>query len=166
MLRLAIGVSDDEKIIRHYRSTKIYANFNRRENEARTEQQINLQSAETTMSIHFFNPDDIDNDDREAMVDVSVEGAPGREIPKNRWFVVRRGLCWDEVDDNIRQPDPGRLVLCACIHDYGCICYGYHDEIKAWSRTTLIFAVVFAILTTPLALLCFLPALCFLKKVF
>ena len=59
--------------------------FNRLENETRTEQQKStcrvqkLQLHYYTMSIHFSR---VDDDDREAMVDVSVEGTPGREIPE------------------------------------------------------------------------------------
>ena len=121
------------------------------------------------MSIPFYVPD-VD-DDEEVMLGgptgVPVAGTPGQPlIPglPQRWVAVS-GLTGHVVDANIKQPDPGRLVLCACINKYGCICYGYHDEIEIWSRRILIMAVVFAILTTPLVLLCCLPGLSYMKPV-
>ena len=61
------------------------------------------------------------------------------------------------TDTNIEQHDPSRLVLCACINKYECVCYRYNDEIENWSCRMMIMAVVFAILTTPVVLLCCLP---------
>ena len=84
--------------------------------------------------------------------------------PQQRWVAVD-SLTRSVVDANIEQPDPERLVLCACINKYGCICYGYHDEIPRWYRVIRILTVVFAILATPLSLFCFLPALDYMKKV-
>ena len=50
------------------------------------------------------------------------------------------------TDTNIEQHDPSRLVLCACINKYGCVCYRYNDEVENWSCRMMIMAVVFAIL--------------------
>jgi len=123
-----------------------------------------------TMSIPFYVPDDDVYTERQLMLGgptgVPVTRSPGQVTPglPQRWVAVDV-LTRSTVDAGIRQPEPNRLVLCACINKYGCICYGYHDEIDVWSRWTLIFAVVFSILTTPLALLCFLPALKYMKRV-
>lgn len=122
------------------------------------------------MSIPFYIPDDDVYTERQLMLGgptgVPVTRSPGQVTPglPQRWVAVDV-LTRSTVDAGIRQPEPNRLVLCACINKYGCICYGYHDEIDVWSRWTLIFAVVFSILTTPLALLCFLPALKYMKRV-
>lgn len=128
-----------------------------------------LAEISAAMSVPFYVPD-VD-DDEELMLGgptgVPVAGTPGQPlIPgyPQRWVAVS-GLTGNVVDANIRQPEPGKLVLCACINKYGCICYGYHDELEVWSRRMLIMAVVFAILTSPVVLVCFIPALSYMKQV-
>ena len=85
-------------------------------------------------------------------------------FPQRKWVAVN-AITREVVDTGIEQPDPDRLVLCACINKYGCICYGYYDEIPKWYRRIRILAIIFAIIATPISLLCFIPALDYMKKV-
>ena len=90
------------------------------------------------------------------------DGVP--PTPQRTWVAVDP-LTKTVVDTDIKQPDPGRLVLCANISKFGRTSYGYYDEIPRWYRRLRILSVVFAILTTPLVLFCCLPALKYMKKV-
>ena len=94
----------------------------------------------------------------------SSSNPPPNFSGRPKWVAVST-LTREVVDPNVKQPDPDRIVLCACINKYGCIAYGYYDEIPRWHRILLVFAVVFAIFATPLSLLCFIPALQYMKKV-
>ena len=42
-------------------------------------------------------------------------------------------------------------------HNEYCLCYWYADELPRCIALTVVFAVIFSILTTPLVLLCFVP---------
>lgn len=93
-----------------------------------------------------------------------IEQVPRPLFPQQQWVKVN-AITRELVSANIEQPDPDRLVLCACINKYGGICYGYYDEVPRWYRIISVLAVVFAIIATPLSLLCFIPALKYMKKV-
>ena len=84
--------------------------------------------------------------------------------PHAKWIAVN-ALTRETVDTNIKQPDPGRTVLYARASAFGRISYTYYDDIPRWYHRIRILAMVFAILTTPLSLLCFLPALHHIKQV-
>ena len=63
---------------------------------------------------------------------------------------------------SISEPDPSQLVLCNCFHGKFA---GYYDEIPQLYNLFGILIVVFAIIATPLSLLCFIPAMEYMKKV-
>ena len=63
---------------------------------------------------------------------------------------------------SISEPDPSQLVLCDCFHGR---LTGYYDEIPQLYNLFGILVVVFAIIATPLSLLCFIPAMEYMKKV-
>ena len=88
----------------------------------------------------------------------------GANTPHAKWIAVN-ALTRETVDTNIKQPDPGRTVLSARVGMFGRISYTYYDDIPRWYRRIRILAVVFAILATPLSLLCSLPALHHIKLV-
>ena len=70
-----------------------------------------------------------------------------------------RSLTYDRVQ---QRSDPSQLVLCDCIHGRFA---GYYDEIPLLYNSLGIIVVVFAIIATPLSLLCFIPAMEYMKKV-
>ena len=73
------------------------------------------------------------------------------------------------VDPTIRQPDPERKALCGRFDQYCfsyCLSYWYADELPRCITLTVVFAVIFSILTTPLVLLCFMPMIRRMKKVY
>ena len=67
------------------------------------------------------------------------------------------------IDPSIRQPDPERKAICG--HYERCLCYWYADELPRCITLTVVFAVIFSILTTPLVLLCCVPMIQRMKKV-
>lgn len=76
--------------------------------------------------------------------------------------VQRRSTVNDLKGDNTPEPDPSQLVLCDCFHGRFA---GYYDEIPLLYNSLGIIVVVFAIIATPLSLLCFIPAMEYMKKV-
>lgn len=120
--------------------------------------------------------DDYDSDE-EAMIGDSTGGStnttrpqsgttrPANYPPQQPFVAVRPGLFGTYVDPHIPQPDPDKLVLYASINRYGCVRYYYYEDIPVWYQRIRILAVVFAILTCPLVLLCFLPTLYYMRKV-
>ena len=67
------------------------------------------------------------------------------------------------IDPSIRQPDPNRKAICGYYEC--CLCYCYADELPCCIALTVVFAVIFSILTTPLVLLCCVPMIQRMKKV-
>ena len=67
------------------------------------------------------------------------------------------------IDPSIQQPDPERKAICG--HYEYCLCYWYADELPRCIVLTVVFAVIFSILTTPLVLLCFVPMIHKMVKV-
>ena len=101
----------------------------------------------------------------------STDGGVHTSQPKSRFVLVRRDRIFGtilEVDSNIDQPDPDKIWLYhACLYRIGCcVSYYYYEDIPRWYRIIRILAVVFAILTSPLALICFLPMLYLMRKVY
>ena len=92
---------------------------------------------------------------------VAVPLQPKPPEDKERWVSVGAF----GVNENIKQPDPEKKVLCAHVV-YGCCpTYWYADEAPPCLALTIVFAVLCFILLTPLSLLCFIPAAIQLKKV-
>ena len=69
------------------------------------------------------------------------------------------------IRTNIRQPDPEKAVLCAGQNSYGSICYCYGNKLSCYITSSIIFTVIFSVITTPLLLLCCIPMIKNLKKV-
>ena len=116
------------------------------------------------MRIPFYVPDV--SDDKKLILGYPPQ-SNSRTIPRYsqpQWVTIN-SITREIVNPNVRQPDPDRLVVCGCINKYGCIAYGYYDEIPRWYRIIRVLAVVFAVIATPLSLLCFIPALKYMKKV-
>lgn len=91
--------------------------------------------------------------------------------PEPRFMVVRRDRLSGkilEVDASIDQPDPDKIRLYACINKCasGGVSYWYYEDIPRCYRVIVFLAIVSAIITTPLSLLCFLPMLCCMRKVY
>ena len=92
---------------------------------------------------------------------VAVPLQPRTPEDKERWVTVGAF----GVNQNVKQPDPEKKVLCAHVV-YGCCpTYWYADEVPTCLALTIIFTVLCSILLTPLSLLCFIPAAIQLKKV-
>ena len=74
------------------------------------------------------------------------------------------------IDPSIRQPDPNRKAICGryeqCLCYWYYLCYWYADELPRCITLTVVFAVILSILTTPLVLLCFVPMIRRMKKVY
>ena len=68
------------------------------------------------------------------------------------------------IDPSIRQPDPERKAICGRYEH--CLCYWYADELPRCITLAVVFAVILSILTTPLVLLCFVPMIRRMKKVY
>ena len=84
--------------------------------------------------------------------------------PQQPWVAVD-SLTKEIMNPNVEQPEPGRLVLHAGITRFGRVRYWYYDDVPHWYQRVFVLAVVFAIIATPLSLLCFIPAMEHLKKV-
>ena len=97
----------------------------------------------------------------------STDGGVHNPQPDSRFVLVRSmfGMVV-ETDSNINQPDPDKIWLYACIYRWGCVSYWYYEDIPRWYRIVRILTIVFAILTSPLALICFLPMLYLMRKVY
>ena len=80
---------------------------------------------------------------------------------QEKWVAVNalKGV----IDPSIRQPDPERKAICG--HYEYCLCYWYADELPRCMVLAVVFAVILSILTTPLALLCFVPMIHKMNKV-
>ena len=80
---------------------------------------------------------------------------------QEKWVAVNalKGV----IDPSIRQPDPERKAICG--HYEYCLCYWYADELPHCMVLAVVFAVILSILTTPLALLCFVPMIHKMNKV-
>jgi len=80
---------------------------------------------------------------------------------QQKWVAVNASA--GVIDPTIRQPDPERKALCGRYDHYclainaPCLSYWYADELPRCIALTVVFAVIFSILTTPLVLLCFVP---------
>ena len=68
------------------------------------------------------------------------------------------------IDPSIQQPDPERKAICGHYECY--LCYWYADELPRCITLTVVFAVILSILTTPLVLLCFVPMIRRMNKVY
>ena len=68
------------------------------------------------------------------------------------------------IDPSIQQPDPERKAICGR-YEY-CLCYWYADELPRCITLAVVSAVILSILTTPLVLLCFVPMIRRMKKVY
>ena len=68
------------------------------------------------------------------------------------------------IDPSIQQPDPERKAICGHYECY--LCYWYADELPRCITLTVVFAVILSILTTPLVLLCFVPMIQRMNKVY
>ena len=88
--------------------------------------------------------------------------------PKNRgeperWVAVEPRTL--NIETNIRQPDPEKDVVCGFQHIFGCVNYFYGDELSCYIISSIIFTVIFSVITTPLLLLCCIPMIRNLVKV-
>ena len=81
-----------------------------------------------------------------------------------RWVAVEP--LSQNIRTNIRQPDPERVVLCASQNEFGCINYCYADKLLCYIFSSIIFTVIFSVITTPLLLLCCFPMIRNLVKVY
>ncbi len=75
-----------------------------------------------------------------------------------RWVDI--DLFTNQVDTNIRQPDQDRTVLYT---GYG---YWYTDKLGSYITAAIVSTVIFSILTTPIILLCCIPMIMKMKKVY
>lgn len=68
---------------------------------------------------------------------------------------------------DIRQPDEGRVALCAnqITGHSDAVCYWYTDELPCCIVFLIVMAVVLSVLTTPLTLLCLVPMIYRMNKV-
>ena len=80
-----------------------------------------------------------------------------------RWVVVEP--LSQNIQTDIRQPDPERAVLFASKNNCGCLTYCYGDKLSCYIISSIIFTVIFSIITTPLLLLCCIPMIINLMKV-
>ena len=80
-----------------------------------------------------------------------------------RWVAVKPFS--HGIRTNIRQPDPERAVLCGSHSKYGHIDYYYGDDLSCYIISSIIFTVILSVITTPLLLLCCIPAIKNLVKV-
>ena len=69
------------------------------------------------------------------------------------------------VSTNVPQPNPKRLVLCSSESKYGSTCYCYADQLPVSIACTIIWAIISAIVLTPLSLICFIPMIQHLQEV-
>ena len=88
---------------------------------------------------------------------------PRSSAEKERWVAV--DPLTNQIDLNIKQPDLSRTVLYASENTYGCSCYCYEDQLTCCIVWTVISAVIFSILTTPLILPCCIPMIQKMKEV-
>ena len=88
---------------------------------------------------------------------------PSSHGQPERWVAVEPRS--KNIDTNIRQPDPEKVVLCVCRNNRGCISYCYGDKISCYIISSIIFTVIFTVITTPLLLLCCVPMIRNLVKV-
>jgi len=82
-----------------------------------------------------------------------------------RWVVFRTVRDITIRIDNIEQPNPERQALSGFQRPDKGINYTYADELSRKINFGIVFTVICSILTTPVALLCFIPMILHLRKV-